>query len=185
MPRLLISICLLFLPITAIAQDRSGNDTASDWIAQHFVSFGLWDSVCDERIENDVLKQRCYLRYVDVYSPRPNFSATFVFVFTEAGQSVVEMGFERRTRYNDKGFRVEKNGETVWTFDDACLNTSKCRLTGASAKNYMSELSKGDMLVQDFRDRAGQDRVLNWDLSLFTEALADYRAAAAERSLLK
>lgn len=185
MPRLLAAICLLFLPFTAIAQDRAGNDTASDWIAQHFTSFGLWDSVCDERVENTVLKQRCYLRYVEVYSPRPNFLATFAFIFTEDGQSVIEMGFEKRTRYNKDGFRVEKDGKTIWALDDACLTTSSCRLTGARAQSLLSELSRGDMLIQDFRDRTQQDRVLTWDLSQFAEALADYRMAAADRALLK
>ncbi|MEP0521286.1 MAG: hypothetical protein ABJO09_16395 [Hyphomicrobiales bacterium] len=184
MSRLLITLCLLYLPLGAFAQDRSGNDTASDWIAQHFVSFGLWDSVCDERVENDELKQRCYLRYVDVYSPRPNFLATFAFVFTEKGESVVEMGFEKRTRYNEKGFRIEKAGKTIWAFEDPCLNTSKCRLTGANAQNFLSQLSMGDSLVQDFKDRTRKDRVLNWDLTHFADALADYRAAATERSLL-
>lgn len=184
MQRLLISICLLFLSPTAFAQDRSGNDTASDWIAKHYVSYGLWDSVCDERMENDALKQRCYLRYVEVYSPRPIFLATFAFIFTENGQSVVEMGFEKLTRYSENGFRVQKDGETIWKFEDICLNSSKCRLTGERAQTFLSELSKGDTLIQEFTDRTRQDRVLSWDLSQFSEAAADYRAAAAERSLL-
>ncbi|MFK8033544.1 MAG: hypothetical protein AB8B94_05295 [Hyphomicrobiales bacterium] len=184
MTRVIIAIFLFFLPLNSFAQDRSGNDTASDWIAQHFVSFGLWDSVCDERMENDTLKQRCYLRYVDVYSPRPNFLATFAFIFTESGQSVVEMGFEKRTNFSEKGFRVEKNGKAIWTFQDSCLSTSKCRLTGEEAQNFLSQLSRGDILVQNFRDRTRQDRTLSWDLSQFEVALADYLEAAAERSLL-
>lgn len=185
MYRLLAAICLLFLPLTAFAQDRSGNDTASDWIPQHYVSFGLWDSVCDERLENDALKQRCYLRYVEVYSPRPVFLASFAFIFTESGQSVVELGFEKSTRFNETGFRVENDGKTVWAFNDPCLSTSKCRMTGEKAQSFLSQLSKGDTLVQEFRDRALQSRILSWDLSQFAEALADYREAAEERSLLK
>ena len=36
--------------------------------------------MCDERKTGDLLEQRCYLRYVDVFSPRPNFGAIFAFV---------------------------------------------------------------------------------------------------------
>lgn len=185
MPRLFVALCLMFLSSSAFSQDRSGNDTASDWIARHYESFGLWDSVCDERMEVNQLKQRCYLRYVEVYSPRPNFLATFAFFFTENGQTIVELGFEKRTRFNENGFRVEKDGQNIWAFNHTCLNTTKCRLTGDEAQNFMAQLSAGDTLVQEFRDRTWKNHVLSWDLTLFAKAAANYQTAASKRLLLK
>jgi len=36
--------------------------------------------MCDEREEYGTLKQRCYIRWVDVYAERPNFGALFTFI---------------------------------------------------------------------------------------------------------
>ena len=43
---------------------------------------------------------------------------------------------------------------------------------------------QGGVLVQDFADRYGDERSLNWDLSGFDDAFADYAAQAEARSLL-
>lgn len=184
----MIKICLmviaLALPTFAVAQDRSGNDTASDWLAKHYVSFGLWDSVCDERTEAGELKQRCYLRYVEVFSPRPLFMASFVFAHTKNKQTIVELGFERGVRYDQSGFRIEREGSIVWHADDACLNASPCNFTGAAAQELLTQMSGGGVLVQQFHDRSGMKRLLKWDLSKFSDALTDYRREAGARDLL-
>ncbi|MCR9135264.1 MAG: hypothetical protein NXI27_04665 [Alphaproteobacteria bacterium] len=180
----LTALFICALSITAAAQDRAGRDTPSDWRVKHYVPFGLWDSVCDERPEGDVIRQRCYLRYVEVYSPRPNFLATFVFVYPEDGQSVVEIGFERGTRYADEGFKVMRNGQVVWTLGDTCLRSSPCRLNNGEAQSLLDHFADGDTLVQDFRDRHGKPWRLEWDLSRLGEALQDYQLASTQRALL-
>lgn len=184
MERLLFIILIWIVPFAAEAQDREGRNTPSDWRVEHYVPFGLWDSVCDERAEDDVMKQRCYLRYVEVYSPRPNFLATFAFIYPKDGQSVVEIGFERRTRYTDLGFRVVQGDDTIWTLDSGCLRSSPCRLTGSDAQSLLAQFAKGDTLIQEFKDRSGKNWRLEWDLTRFDEALKDYRKASKERALL-
>lgn len=184
MLRLLFAMFICALAFAAAAQDRAGRDTPSDWRVEHYVPFGLWDSVCDEREEDDVVRQRCYLRYVEVYSPRPNFLATFAFVYPEDGQSIVEFGFERRTQYADQGLRVMRDKETLWTADAGCLRSSPCRLTGNDAQALLEQSAAGGALVQDFRDRNGKAWRLEWDLSRFEEALQDYRQASRKRGLL-
>lgn len=184
MVRLLFAILLCALSSAAVAQDRAGRDTPSDWKVMHYVPFGLWDSVCDERAEDGIVRQRCYLRYVEVYSPRPSFLATFAFVFPQAGHSIVEFGFERGTYYSDQGFRVMQDNEPVWTVDGDCLRTSPCRLSGRDALTLLEQFEKGDVLVQAFRDRNGKVWRLEWDLSRFEAALKDYRQASRQRGLL-
>lgn len=184
MHRLLFAMVICALSFAAVAQDRSGRDTPSDWKVEHFVPFGLWDSVCDERVEDDGLRQRCYLHYVDVYSPRPDFLATFAFVYPKDGESIVEFGFERRTRYADQGLKALQDNEVVWTADRGCLQSSPCRLAGRDAQALLTQFVSGDVLVQDFRDRNGKTWRLEWDLSRFEAALADYRQASRQRGLL-
>lgn len=180
---ILLAIALI-VPFSVSAQDRSGNDTASDWVAKHYVSFGLWDSVCDERMEEGALRQRCYLRYVEVFSPRPLFMASFVFAYTQDEQTQIELGFETGVRYSKKGFRVEHSGDVIWTAEDECLEASPCELGGVAAQDMLTHMAKGDVLVQQFIDRSGQMRVLEWDLSKFADAVSDYRREAAARNLL-
>lgn len=184
MARLLFAILFYALSSAAVAQDRAGRDTPSNWKVVHYVPFGLWDSICDERAEDDGIHQRCYLRYVEVYSPRPNFQATFAFVYPKAGHSIVEIGFERGTRYSDQGFRVMQGNEPVWTVDGDCLRSGPCRLTGHDAQDVLAQFVAGDTLVQAFRDRNGKVWRLEWDLSGFEAALKDYRQASGQRGLL-
>ncbi len=184
MPRLCLLLVLVALTFTAGAQDRSGGNRPSDWIVKHYEPFGLWDSICDERMEEGVLKQRCYLRYVDVYAPRPNFGATFAFVFTEAGGTDVEFGFERGTRYAENGFRIERNDERVWVLSNSCLRRNRCLFKDHEAQSLLETFMGGGVLIQQFRDRHGRDWRLEWDLSRFDEALDDHRRASERRSLL-
>ena len=175
---------LLTVPVLSFAQDRSGRNTASDWRVTHYQPFGLWDSICDERTEDGELRQRCYLRYVEAYSPHPKFLAVFAFVYPVDGKSVVEFGFERGTRYAPGGFRVERDGETVWQFTGNCLNAAKCEFTGGDAQGLLNAFASGDALIQEFRDRHADAQRLSWDLSMFASALKDYRRNAEARSLI-
>ncbi len=185
MTRVTIAIALLLLPLAAVAQDRAGRDTASDWVVKHYKPFGLWDSICDERVERNELKQRCYLRYVDVYSPRPDFLATFAFIHPPNGVTVVEFGFERGTHFKPEGFRIERDGATTWTLEDPCLRAAKCELAGDVAADLLEAFSGGGTLVQEFKNRSGKDWRLEWNLEQFGEALTDYQQAASARSLLE
>ena len=104
--RVFLLIALFLTAQIAAAQDREGNDRPSDWVADHFTSFGGWDSVCDHRSTDGVKEQRCYLRYVDVFSPRPKFAAQFIFV-TPGPE--IQIGLERGTRFPKGGIRIEDN----------------------------------------------------------------------------
>ncbi|MFZ1727794.1 MAG: hypothetical protein WAU13_14185, partial [Albidovulum sp.] len=105
-----IALLLYILAQPALAQDAEGNNTPGDWRVTHTAHFGLWDSVCDERGPAEALQKRCYIRYVDVFSPRPDFAAHFAFVTPAPNGVAIEYGSEAGTRFVRGGLRIEKDG---------------------------------------------------------------------------
>lgn len=169
----------------AFAQDRQGNDTPGDWRVEHYREFGIWKSICDEREEDGGLKQRCYLRYVDVFSPRPKFAAVFVFLFPRDGKSVFQFSFERRTRYADDGLVAsDDGGNIIWRAPPECISGNGCMLEGEKREALLAAWQKASSVDQAFIDRHGVERNLSWSLDGFADAVKDYRDRAGERGLL-
>lgn len=182
MRNLALLLCLAALPVHG--QDREGNNTPGDWVVTHQKHFGLWDSVCDERPEDTTMHRRCYIRYVDVFSPRPDFAAHFLFVTPEADGVRIEYGSEPGTRFARGGLRIERDGEPVWSTDRAaCLAGGACVFAGAEAAELYVTLKMGGTWRFDFADRHGQIQLLEWTLSPFAGAAADFEAEAAARGL--
>lgn len=186
MRALTLSLCLLATPV--FAQDRAGNDTAGEWRFDHHKAFGLWDSMCDWRETDGITERRCYLRYVDVFSPRPNFAAVFTFITPEPQGYKVEFGIEPNTAYKKNGLRIDTGTTTTWQLDDInCTRITQCIWTGDAADKFIAALAAQNddptVLVQDFFDRYGQEQLLKWDLTPFAEALADFNTQVAERGL--
>ena len=176
---LALTVATLAAPV--IAQDRDGNDTPGEWVITHHKPYGLWDSFCDERRTGDLLEERCYLRYVDVFSPRPNFGALFVFVTPDG----VEIGLERGTRFEEDGMRIETDGAMTWVENRrSCRRGGECVLEERDAQAFLDAASAGGALRFTFIDRHGAAQDLSWDLSQMEDALTDYRANAADRNLL-
>ena len=176
-----ILLLLFALALPAHAQDRQGNDTPGDWIVDHTKHFGLWDSMCDHRMTGDQREERCYVRYVDVFSPRPNFGAVFLFVTPEPK---VEIGLEAGTIFPSDGIRVEAGDQTAWSGAKlTCLVGLNCTFTGEDADALLQAMVAGGQFAFDFTDRHGASQSLRWDLSPFADALEDHRARTAERGL--
>ncbi|MEL6610410.1 MAG: hypothetical protein AAFO93_16005 [Pseudomonadota bacterium] len=182
--RILIAlIAILAAPLgsQATAQDRAGNDTPGEWVVTHHTPFGLWDSFCDERTTGETLEQRCYLRYVEVYAPRPNFGAIFTFITPDE----VEFGMESGIRLIGDGLRIEQDGEIAWQETRrSCQTGGACTLDGGAADAFLDTASDGGTLAITLRDRQGIVREMFWDLSQMDAALTDYRAEAQKRDLL-
>ena len=181
MRRLISFLCLTLLPSLVFAQDRAGRDTPGEWVVTHYQPFGLWDSICDERTTGDLREERCYLRYVEVYSPHPNFGAVFVFVTPDG----VDIGLERGTRFPEDGMRIEKDGTTLWQAEKrACLRGRDCSFQADEADTLLDHMSAGQTLRLQFTDSNGIARDLTWDLAPFGPALADFRQNAGQRGLI-
>jgi len=176
--RLLLA-ALLLIATQAAAQDRSGRDTPGEWVVDHHQSFGLWDSMCDNRTSGDTSEARCYLRYVDVFSPRPKFAAQFLFLTPGPN---IDFGVERGTRFLDSGFRIEQDGTEIWSTDrKTCLRGRECTFDATDAETLLQAMRQGDSFAFDFTDRHGQPQSLRWDLTPFAAAYDDFRAQTEQR----
>ncbi|MEM7427897.1 MAG: hypothetical protein AAF441_17530 [Pseudomonadota bacterium] len=167
------------------AQDRQGNDTAGDWRPTHFERFDGWDSICDERGEDADLQMRCYVRYVDVFSPRPKFGAVFSFITPEGRDGYkIEFGIEQGVRYRADGFQIERGEEVVWTLPADCRRARPCLLEKKAATEFIDTVrAGGGNLIHRFTGRYGKAHDLAWPLAPLMLALDDFERAAAQRGL--
>lgn len=178
-------ICAL-LAAPAFSQDLQGNDTAGNWRVTHYESFGIWNSICDERDETGVLVQRCYIRWVDVFSSRPQFAGQFVFITPQADGYRIEFGIEAGTLFSPDGFRIDNDGAISWqTRWPGCLTGLNCVFSGNEAAILLAAMLDGGAFHFAFRDRHGQARNLTWPLEEFGAAWSDFESAAAQRDLLE
>ncbi len=183
---LLVTALVFIVPQLTLAQDVDGNDRPSNWRVTHQQTHGIWTTACDERGEGAAFEQRCYIRRVDVFSPRPAFAAQFLFVTATEGGATVEFGLEPGTLFAPGKFRIEKDGTRVWsTLRPGCLTGLSCSFTGSAGKNLLTIMQDGGEMAFDFRDRHGASQSLRWPLSGFRDALADFNAQSHIRNLPK
>ncbi|WP_421703531.1 hypothetical protein [Aliiroseovarius sp.] len=188
MIRPLLRLVTLFLAAgawanPALAQDAQGNDRPSNWRVTHQHAHGIWETICDERHSADYLEKRCYIRHVEVFSPRPTFAAQFLFVTaTDGGE--VQFGIEPGTLFRPGNFRLERDGETAWsTARLGCLTGLSCTFSREDALALLAEMRTGGGFVFAFRDRHGESRRLDWPLDGFDAALADFNGQSRARGL--
>ncbi len=180
----------LAFPGQALAQDRAGNDTPGEWKVTHFEPYGLWETICDERKTGENLEQRCYVRYVEVFSPRPNFGAAFAFVQpdTDNGGVKHEYSFEQGTTFSPDGFRIEVDGKPTWSFDTgACIGGTRCVLLGPQAADVAAVIgqpAESITFALDFTDKIGRAWNLRWESGKLADAIADMLEQAKSRDLL-
>ena len=184
----LLAVLVLSTSPVAFATDADGNDTPGDWVVTHYKPFGLWDTICDEAIRKGKKVERCYIRYVDVFSPAPKFAAQFVFIEPEGQGYKVEFGIEPGTTFNGASLTVTDGEKVVWDYNpNDCLERGECILTGQEADIFIQSMAgtSGDdpMLVSDFNDRHGTDQVLEWGISKFAAALTDFQTESDKRGL--
>jgi len=182
--RYALPILLLFC-LPALAQDRSGGDTAGSWRVTHHQIFGIWNVFCDEQLTGDTLEERCYIRRVDVFSPAPKFAAQFLFITPHADGFEIDFGMERGTAFEPDGFRILADEGVIWSNERrGCLRGRNCNFTGEDAATLISMMETGESFRFTFTDRHGNPQDLNWELSGFPAALQDFRTVAAERGLM-
>lgn len=166
------------------AQDEQGNDTPGNWVVTHQQAHGIWSTLCDERANRRDETKRCYIRWVDVFSPRPDFAALFLFVTSEQGLLSVEFGTEAGTLFDPNGFRIETMQGTSWSTQKlGCLTGLTCTFQGAEARTLLAAMRDGGAFAFDFVDRHGNRQRLDWPLKGFDAAMADFEIQRAARNL--
>ncbi len=185
--KLLSAGASLFIAGAAFAQDLQGRDTASNWRNTHHSSHGIWNTICDEREEYGVLKQRCYIRWVDVYADHPKFGALFTFIKPRDGgsgdQHDVMFGPELGTVFLPSGFTITKDGDEIWRMKNAkCLLLANCTLTPEESDAVLEAMFSGNSLEFSFVDPHFRRIDLEWSLESFSEAFDVYTRQWALRS---
>ena len=119
------------------------------------------------------------------FRPRPTLAAQFVFVTPIAEGHKIDFGIERGTRFADGGFRLERDGQTVWQTDQrGCLRGRACSFEDAASGELLQHMQDGGALWFEFTDRHGADQLLEWSLEGFQDAFTEYEAEARARDLL-
>lgn len=113
--------------------------------------------MCDEREEYGTLKQRCYIRWVDVYAERPNFGGLFTFITPREnaphGQHDVMFGPELGTVFLPGGFVVTRDGEEIWRMSGAkCLLLADCDLDDEQSDAVLQAILTGTEMAFSFVD---------------------------------
>lgn len=157
------------------------------WVVDHFKTFGIWEVACDHR-ELDKSRgeeKRCYLRVVDVYAPRPDFGAAFLFVTRTSGEGLrFDFGFEKGTEFEAGGFAVIQDNTNTFGFEPArCEAGARCLIQGNEAERFAVSLSDDAHLRLAFLDRLGRDWERTWTGQGFAEALADLTRESEKRGL--
>lgn len=170
---------VLFLAGPSTAQDLQGRDTASNWRGTHHSFHGIWNVICDERDEFGTLKQRCYIRWVDVYAERPKFGALFTFITPRKnapfGKHDVMFGPEIGTVFLPSGFVIRRNGEIIWRMrDPQCLLFAHCTLDPVRSDEVLQAMSIGSSIEFSFVDPHLRRFDLIWSLEGFRHALETY-----------
>ncbi|GAA6190305.1 hypothetical protein [Phaeobacter sp. NW0010-22] len=179
-------ILLSLLGSAVSAQDLQGNDTPGNWRVTHHQIFGIWNSMCDEREEHGALKQRCYLRRVDVFSQAPKFAAQFIFITPEPSGYKIDFGMEFGTLFHPGGFRIETMQGDIWrTRLPGCLTGLSCTFTGKDAQILIDSMGDGEAFRFTFRDSHGQSQDLSWPLQTFDSAWVDFQTQAKSRGLIQ
>jgi hypothetical protein len=177
--RKLAGFLSLFLAALPAAAENSVEDWS--WIPDRYEHYGIWDSVCDHRDADGKRLDRCYVTYVDVFAPRPQFAAAFVFVTPASGGLRYEFRFERGTVFSGDALTLLRDGKEIWSLP-SCPDL-KCVLEGAAAEALAQAMAVGGELRLDMADRYGRNWDLHWSADGFAAALEDMRAAAAQRGL--
>ncbi len=175
---------LLLCFALVLGQAAAAEDTAGDWRPTLHQMWGQWDLICDERGDTAAPEQRCYLRYVDVFSPQPQFAAHFVFITYDHGVPRFEYGAEHGTRFDRDGWAIHDMSGALWSPTvRTCLRGGPCVYQGDDAAPIITALRDGGQMEFHFTDRHGIRRDLTWSLDGVAEALDVLIAQSAARGI--
>ena len=161
-----------------------------DQEVDHFKAFDPWEVMCDFKKASG--EKRCYIRLVEVYSPRPDFKAAFVFVTAERGadgKPVLKFDFsiERGFSWSPQPLTLLHSGGRKTGLPMVKCARHACAVTGAEAAALADALAansrKGAELALSFREKDGKARELFWSIEAFDQALRDFAVARRTRGL--
>ncbi|MEM1287361.1 MAG: hypothetical protein AAGH60_03315 [Pseudomonadota bacterium] len=174
-PALILAVLTgLLSPASALAQD-----TAGSWAPTFTARHGGWDVTCDKRGEGEALEERCFVRYIDAYSPRPNFGVVFLFLQIEGGAPMISLGREFETDLVASTLRVDPG----WERSEGVCDEGTCEISGEDAVEFTDAVRAGGSIEIGFTDSQDNPQLRRWPADGFTEAFAEIEREAAARGL--
>ena len=145
----------------------------------------FWDVACDTAMDGS--DRLCYVQYVDVYRPRPEFAAAMVEVVVHEGadgQSDPHVRFDIEPGLSFQNTMVGvKTEDAMIPIDVSGCASNTCRFSGDEGRAILANWRKGsaiELVIEEGRDTPAQ---LSWPLGNINEILDDFAAQRAERNL--
>ncbi|MEX3008731.1 hypothetical protein [Hoeflea sp. TYP-13] len=164
-----------------------------EWSTSRYNRFGSWESICEvsdpaggvQDTGADGTRERCYMRYVDMFGPEgepdayDRFGTIAAYISPNGNGLRVEFDVENGVTFNKGGFHLAREEKAVWNLDrDDCLTSGVCTFTGPAADALVRAFSDqtGETLYMhvEFTDRYGQTLKRNWPMLPFANAFADF-----------
>lgn len=147
-----------------------------------FQSHGNWETLCDV-LQNEPSSARCYLRLVDVYSPRPDFGAYVGFISASNGVESFELSLEPGSELASDGFALTRGSATLWSMPATYCRENKCTISGDGLIEMIALAETAEGFSVAFKDRKNR----NWQRRLsagdFTAAHQAYETAKEQYGL--
>ena len=170
-------------PVTVAAAEK----LAGRYITFKKVYDGWWDAVCDTA--PDGTDPRCYVQYVDPYSPSPKFRAAmvdFIYRRIDSGKSepVItfdvepDLSFAKHVRMTIIGPAGKREAMPV-----VQCPTSKCVYSGAAASAILASWSTGQALELAIDEHDGKQIIRQWPLGNVGEMVRLIAKQRRERQL--
>ncbi len=151
----------------------------------HAIYDTFWDVACDTAMDGS--DRRCYIQYVDVYRPRPDFAAAMVEVVFHPGDTGqpdphVRFDIEPGYSFRDATLNVSTpDGELPLDVSGCRSNT--CIFTGDAGRAVLTAWRKGttlDLELDEGRDALAK---LSWPLGNINAILDDFAVQRRARNL--
>lgn len=145
----------------------------------------FWDVACDTAMDGS--DQGCYVQYVDVYRPRPEFAAAMVEVVYHKGadgQPDPHIRFDIEPAYTFEGTRIAVSTPSGQIpVDTSVCSGPTCRISGDQGKAVLAAWRKGEALSVTIDE--GREALITrqWPLGNINAILDDLAAQRATRGL--
>ena len=145
----------------------------------------FWDVACDTALDGS--DARCYLQYVDVYRPRPEFAAAMVEVVFHSGSDGrpdphVRFDIEPGFSFEDTSIVVETPNGAIPIGVAQCPSNT-CVISGEAGRDIIDLWRSGTGLRLDIEEGREAPASVTWPLTDMSSILEDLAAQRAARNL--
>jgi len=178
-------LILLGLMVWKIGWGAGPDKLPGRLVDYHEIYDGFWDVACDTAMDGS--DRRCYIQYVDVYRPRPDFAAAMVEVVMHPGgdgqpDPHIRFDLEPGLSFQTVVIATETaDGSVPLDVSHCAVNT--CLISGERARALLQDWTKADALTLSIHEGRPAPSQLSWPMERFAILFADFTAQRAARSL--